>query len=174
MIALRSETSKAVDSERTSLSDVFESEQMEHESYELKWAGEKDAEAYKKKLEQERRDSFKFRNEERVRHAKVMEELKSIAREQETESLMLKWAGEEDAKAYLAQLEEERRQSFKLRNKEGRRHRELDEEAHHQAVQEAHNDEMLQAACKSLGLSICHAVHFRISHHSSYSLLLLL
>jgi hypothetical protein len=31
---------------------------MEHESYELKWAGEKDAEAYKKKLEQEQRDSF--------------------------------------------------------------------------------------------------------------------
>ena len=43
-------------------------QQMEHESYELKWAGEKDAEAYKKKLEQERRDSFKFRNEERARH----------------------------------------------------------------------------------------------------------
>jgi hypothetical protein len=122
-------------------------QQMEHESYELKWAGEKDAEAYKKKLEQERRGSFKFRNEERARHAKVMEELKSIALEKETESLMLKWAGEEDAKAYLAQLEEERRQSFKLRNMEGRRHRELDEEAHNQAVQDAHDEEKLQAAC---------------------------
>jgi hypothetical protein len=125
-------------------------QQMEHESYELKWAGEKDAEAYKKRLEEERRDSFKFRNEERARHAKVLEELKSIALEKETESLMLKWAGEEDAKAYLAQLEEERRQSFKLRNMEGRRHRELDEDAHNQAVQEAHDEEKLQAACKSL------------------------
>jgi hypothetical protein len=76
-----------------------------------------------------------------------MEELKSIALEKETESLMLKWAGEEDAKAYLAQLEEERRQSFKLRNMEGRRHRELDEEAHNQAVQDAHDEEKLQAAC---------------------------
>jgi len=123
-------------------------QKKEHESYELKWAGEKDVEEYKKKMEQERRDSFKFRNEERSRHAKVMEELKSLAHEKETESLMLKWAGEEDAKAYLAKLEEERRQSFKFRNKEGRRHRELEEEAHQQAVKEAHVEEELQAACK--------------------------
>ena len=124
--------------------------QMEHQSYELKWAGEKDADAYKKKMEQERRDSFKFRVEERARHAKVMEELKSLAREQETESLMLKWAGENDAKAYLAKLEEERRQSFQFRNQEGRRHRELDEEVYQKAVQEAHVEEELQAACKLL------------------------
>lgn len=131
---------------------IAREQQAEHASYELKWAGEKDAEAYKKKLEQERRDSFKFRNEERVRHQKVMDELKSIAREQETESYVLKWAGEEDAKAYLAKLEEERRQSFQFRNREGKRHRELDEEAHQQAVHEAHVEEELQAACKFLEL----------------------
>jgi hypothetical protein len=45
---------------------------------------------------------------ELARRAKVMEELKSIAlvNKQETESVMLKWAGEKDAKAHLlAQLE---------------------------------------------------------------------
>jgi hypothetical protein len=45
---------------------------------------------------------------ELARRAKVMEELKSIAlvNKQETESFMLKWAGEKDAKApLLAQLE---------------------------------------------------------------------
>lgn len=151
--------------EEDSLRDMRE-QQMEHESYELKWAGEKDAEAYKKKLEQERRDSFKFRNEERARHQKVMDELKSLAHEQETESLMLKWAGEEDAKAYLSQLEEERRQSFQLRNREGKRHRDLDEEAHQGEVQEAHVEEELQAACTFvssplLSLSIIHCV---VSH----------
>lgn len=130
-------------------------QQREHESYELKWEGEKDAEAYKKKLEQERRDSFKFRNEERARHQKVMEELKSLAHEQETESLMLKWAGEEDAKAYLAQLEEERRKSFQLRNREGKRHRDLDEEAHQQALHDAHVEEELQAACKFFRVPFC-------------------
>lgn len=129
-------------------SRAAQEQQLEHESYELKWASEKDVEAYKKKLDQERRDSFKFRNEERARHQKVMEELMSIAREKETESFMLKWAGEEDAKVYLAKLEEERRQSFRLRNEEGRRHRELDEEAHQRLVKEAHVEEALQAACK--------------------------
>jgi hypothetical protein len=120
----------------------------EHDSYELKWAGEQDADAYRKQMEQERRDSFKFRNEERAKHAKVMEELRSIAQEKETESLMLKWAGENDAKAYLAQLEEERRQSFAFRNREGKRQRDLEAEEHHQRVQDAHTDEALQAACK--------------------------
>jgi hypothetical protein len=130
------------------LARASQDQQSEHKSYELKWAGEKDAEAYKRNLEQERRDSFKFRNKEKERHQKVMEELLSISRERETESFMLKWAGEEDAKAYLAKLEEERRQSFQLRNAEGRRRRKLDEEAHQQRVQEAHAEEALQATCK--------------------------
>ena len=140
-------------------SRAAQEQQLEHKSYELKWAGEKDVEAYKKKLDQERRDSFKFRNEERARHQKVMEELMSIAREKETESFVLKWAGEEDAKAYLAKLEEERRQSFQLRNEEGRRHRELDEEANQRRVQEAHVEEALQAACK---LSLSNLTRFSV------------
>ena len=36
----------------------------EHESYDLKWAGDNNAEDYKKKIAKERRKSFDFRNAE--------------------------------------------------------------------------------------------------------------
>ena len=36
----------------------------EHKSYELKWAGDSDAEDHKKKIAKERRESFDFRNAE--------------------------------------------------------------------------------------------------------------
>ena len=99
----------------------------EHASYELKWAGEKDAEAYKKQLEQERRDSFKFRHTEG--HRQREEEALRRSEEQNTEhaSYELKWAGEKDAEAYKKQLEQERRDSFKFRHTEG--HRQREEEA---------------------------------------------
>ena len=119
--------------------------QEAHASYELKWAGEKDSEAYKRQLEKERRESLANRNKERLKHATVMEELRELAREKETESLVLKWAGENDAKAYLAQCEEERRLSLKLRNAEGKRHREFEEEKRMEALAAAHEDEVLQA-----------------------------
>ena len=118
----------------------------EHAGYELKWAGEKDAEAYQRQLEKERRESLARRNQERARHAQVMEELRTISREQETESLVLKWAGEEDAKKYLSKLEEERRKSFQLRGKESRHHREVEEELHGQELNQAHADEELRVA----------------------------
>ena len=89
-----------------------------------------------------------------------MEELTSLAREKETESLMLKWAGENDTKAYLKQLEDERRLSLQFRNQEGRRHRELDEEAHQKKVQESHVEEALQAGCK---FALSAPIHFVIS-----------
>jgi len=120
----------------------------EHESYELKWAGEKDTEEYKKQLEAERRDSFAFRNAEGVRHRAVMEELRSLSREKESESLMLKWAGENDAKAYLEEQKELRRISFQLRNQEGKRHREIDEEKRIEEVQEAAKEEKLKTECR--------------------------
>ena len=41
--------------------------QEEHDSYELKWAGERDTKEYKKKCEEQRRESFAFRNAEGVR-----------------------------------------------------------------------------------------------------------
>jgi len=128
----------------------------EHESYELKWAGERDAEEYKKQVAQEERDDLAFRNEEARNHDAVMKELVCLAKEQEHESYMLKWAGENDAKAYLAQEEEFRRQSLAFRNAEGRRHRELDEEERViQIIRSAENEE-LNAACKYCGLSYFH------------------
>ena len=81
-------------------------------------AGEKDAEKYRKEMLEERRKSLAGRNKESARHAKVMQELRALSIEQETESFMLKFAAQDDAKAYLAKLAEERRQSLELRGKE--------------------------------------------------------
>jgi hypothetical protein len=120
----------------------------EHASYELKWAGERDAEAYRKRMQEERRKSLAGRNKESARHAKVMEELRCIAREKEAESYMLKFAGERDAKAHLAKLAEERRKSLQLRAKEARKIRQYEEEEHAKAVQEAIADGLLKSECK--------------------------
>lgn len=120
----------------------------EHESYEHKWAGERDAEEYKKKCEQERRESFAFRGRECVRRRAVMEELQALAKEKEHESYVLKWAAQDDAKAYLAEVAEERRKSFAFRNLEGRRHRQIDEENRCEELQKAHELEDLRSACK--------------------------
>lgn len=125
-----------------------EKQNSDHASYELKWDGERDAADYKKQLEEERRNSLAFRNEQRSKQQIVMQELKNLAHEQETEWLALKWAGEDDAKAYLAELDEKRRESLRLRNEEGSRHRKLDAEAREREIMEAHADEELRAACK--------------------------
>ncbi len=126
----------------------------EHNYYEHKWAGERDAEEYKKKCEQERRESFALRGRECVRHRAVMEELKELAKEKEHEGYVLKWAAQEDAKAYLAEMAEERRKSFAFRNQEGRRHRLLDEQMRCEEVQKAHELEQVRSECESLSLSI--------------------
>jgi hypothetical protein len=120
----------------------------EHKSYELKWAGERDAEAYQKHMQEERRKSLAGRNKESARHAKVMEELRSLAKEKEAESFMLKWAAEEDVKAYLAKVAEERRQSLQFRAKEARKRRQLEQEEHAKAVHEALVEGALQSDCK--------------------------
>eukprot|EP00569_Conticribra_weissflogii_P017732 CAMPEP_0171446618 /NCGR_PEP_ID=MMETSP0881-20121228/38688_1 /TAXON_ID=67004 /ORGANISM="Thalassiosira weissflogii, Strain CCMP1336" /LENGTH=810 /DNA_ID=CAMNT_0011971011 /DNA_START=223 /DNA_END=2656 /DNA_ORIENTATION=+ len=122
--------------------------QKEHESYELKWAGERDAEEYKKQLARERRESLAFRNAEAARHDAVMAELLNLAREKEHESYMLQWAGENDAKKYMADQEELRRQSLAFRNAEGRRHREIDEEMKRKVVMENAENEAIAAACQ--------------------------
>lgn len=117
----------------------------EHQSYELKWAGERDAEAYQRKVERLRRESLARRNAESVHHAQVMEELRVLAREQETESYVLKWAGEKDAKDYLARMAEERRQSLQLRGKQTVHHRQVESEQHDRELMQAHQDEDLRA-----------------------------
>jgi hypothetical protein len=136
--------------EQRSLADTQRAaeRQADQESFELKRAANKDVDEYRKKEEQERRESLAFRNQEKARHAKVMEELNGLAREQEAESYMLKWGGENDAKEYQAQLEEERRKSLQFRNEEGRRHREINDELHHKQVLQNQLDEELRAAGK--------------------------
>lgn len=122
----------------------------EHESFMLKWAGEKDAESYKKRMQADRRKSLAGRNKESKRHAEVMQELKSLAQEREAESFMLKWAGENDTKEYLVKMAEERRKSLQFRGHEAKRVRDLEEEQHAQKVQQAIADGTLQSECKLL------------------------
>ena len=121
----------------------------EHESYELKFGGERDADEYRKKMAEERRKSLAGRNKESARHAEVMQELRSIAQEKEAESFMLKWAGENDAKAYIAKVAEERRKSLQFRGQEAKKHREFEEEEHQKAVASALEDGKLQSQCKT-------------------------
>ena len=122
--------------------------EQEHASYELKWAGEKDAEAYEQQMREERRKSLAARNKESARHAQVMSELRSIAQEQESESYMLKWAGENDAKEYLKKMQEERRKSLQQRGEHSKEVRQWEEDQHNQRVNEAIQDGILQSECK--------------------------
>ena len=108
------------------------------------------AEEYKRKMQEERRMSLAGRNKESVRHAQVMQELKSLAQEEQAESFMLKWAGEKDAEAYIAQMAEERRKSLHFRGEEAKRHRLLEEDEHEKSVQSAIAEGLLQSECKSL------------------------
>ena len=143
-LALRNKTAKAQRDEQAKRDD--EAFQKEHLSYEMKWDGEKDAEAYHRKLAKEHRESLHFRNKESLRHAKVMDELRSLAFQKEHEWHMAMLADHRDVKAYIANCEKERRESLAFRNKEGKRHRDLEEEWHTQEVAAAHEDEELRAA----------------------------
>jgi hypothetical protein len=120
----------------------------EQRSYELKWEGERDAEAYRERMKEERRKSLAGRNKESARHAKVMEELRSIAIENEAQSFMLKFSAENDAKEYVAKLAEERRKSLQLRGIEARKRRQLEEEEHSKAIESALIEGALQSDCK--------------------------
>lgn len=127
---------------------AYEAMIAEHESYELKWAGERDAEAYKKRMNEERRKSLAGRNKESARHAKAMEEIRSLAKEREAKSFMLKFEAERDAKAYLAKLAEQRRQSLQLRAKDARKIRQYEEEEHSKAIENALIEGALQSDCQ--------------------------
>jgi len=61
---------KRLEKEDKAANDLCE----QHDSYELKWAGENDTEEYKKKCEKHRRESFAFRNAEGVRQRLEKEE----------------------------------------------------------------------------------------------------
>ena len=120
----------------------------QHESYELKWAGERDADNYQRQMDEKRRESLNYRNQEAARHTAVMMELLSLAQERERESYMLKWAGENDATQYITEQAELCRQSLAFRNAEGKRHRDIDEETRVKNSNEIAKNEELSAACE--------------------------
>ena len=74
-----------------------------------------------------------------------MEELKCLAKEQENESFVLKWAAQDDVKEYLERCAEERRKSLAFRNKEGKRHRDLEEQWRLEELEKAHERSIVQS-----------------------------
>ena len=65
-----------------------------HSSYELKWAGEKDAEAYKKQCKEDRRKSLAGRNFEGGRIKEETEQQRTAELQHQSASYELKWEGE--------------------------------------------------------------------------------
>ena len=94
-----------------------------HDSYELKWDGERDNKEYKKKREEQRRESFNFCNDEGVRKRLEKEDKAANYLCKQHNSYKLKWDGECDTKEYEKKCEEQRRESLDFRNAEGVRQR---------------------------------------------------
>jgi len=149
-LSLQERNVKAIQQRQLTEEQKSKELQAEQQSFQLKRAADKDVEKYREQTEQERRESLAFRNQEKVRHAKVMEELNSLAKEEQAESYRLKWEGERDAKAYEAQLEEERRKSLYFRNQEARRHKNIADQARQDELLAISQDEALRAASMSL------------------------
>ena len=124
--------------------------EQEHQSYELKWLGEKDVESHRRAEARARRESTRRRNEESVRHAHVMDELRSLAQQKETESLMLKWDAERDVQQYKEDMAEQRRRSLRNGNREAKRQRDLVEQDRQDEIHKAHQDETIKALGKGL------------------------
>ena len=118
----------------------------DHESYELKWAGQRDADTYKHQMAEERRQSFAGRNKNHSQQRRVMAELESIQKEKAHESHMLNWAAANDALAYQKQMEEERRLSLQGRGELARVHREVEEEQRQETLNQQYEDADLSAA----------------------------
>ncbi|GMH73521.1 hypothetical protein TrLO_g10605 [Triparma laevis f. longispina] len=118
----------------------------EHESFELKWAGQDDAKAYQQHLRDERRKSFAARNENHSQQRKIVQEIEEIAKEKEHESMLLKWAAQEDGKAYRKRCEEERRMSLVGRGEQARHEKLIDEENKMNALNQQHYDSELASA----------------------------
>ncbi|GMH59879.1 hypothetical protein TL16_g02921 [Triparma laevis f. inornata] len=119
---------------------------FEHESFELKWAGQDDAKAYQQHLRDERRKSFAARNENHSQQRKIVQEIEEIAKEKEYESMLLKWAAQEDGKAYRKRCEEARRMSLIGRGEQARHEKVIDEENKMNALNQQHYDSELAAA----------------------------
>lgn len=139
----RNQAARAVrEKTREKASDSFS---LAQKSSELERLAHKDVEDYKKHQELRRRESLSRHNKKRIEHAEVMAELESLAREKETESYVLKCAGENDANAYHDRLAEERRQSLQLRGKQVVHNRQIEIEQRDGALAQAHQDEAMRA-----------------------------
>jgi hypothetical protein len=88
------------------------------------------------------------RNKESTRHAEVMQELRSLEQEKEAESFVMKWAGEKDAKAYIAKMADDRRKSLQFRGQEAKKHRMYEDQEHQNAIESASAEAALQSDCK--------------------------
>ncbi|GMH60400.1 hypothetical protein TL16_g03039 [Triparma laevis f. inornata] len=108
-------------SEQKNLLEEQRHEQLEedHESYELSAAGMRDADAYKRKLAEDRRKSFQGRNDATSRAAKWAEEARQHQLQEEHESYELAWAGQDDAAAYKKFLAKQEAADFAKRNEDG-------------------------------------------------------
>ena len=95
----------------------------ESQSIQLKLAGERDADAYRRQMAEERRQSHEFRHQEAFRQREEAEQRRAEEVAAESASIQLKLAGERDADDYRRQMAEERRQSYAFRNAEVKRHR---------------------------------------------------
>ena len=98
-----------------------EESDIEHENYELKAAAHRDAVEYKKRLNDERRESLASRNQNAKKQREQICNKQQADFDTEHESYLLKWEAEKDAEAYKKQLEYERRNSIATRNKEAQR-----------------------------------------------------
>ena len=99
-----------------------------HGSYELKWAGERDADAYRNKVAKEQRNIFALRNAEDKFIHEIQDEINVDECQRAHESYKLKCAGERDANEHKKQMREEQRKSFEFRNAEGKRQHDLQAE----------------------------------------------
>ena len=109
-----------------------------HESYEEKWAGEKDADEYKKITAEKQRERFAFQNSEGKRQWDDQTEMEADERNRHHDSYELKWAGDSNAEDYKKKIAKERRESFAFRNAEGKRQQYLQAEKDAEYIQRVH------------------------------------
>ena len=117
----------------------------ESESIQLKLAGERDADGYRREMDEERRKSFAFRNEEGRRQREEEEQQRIDGVIAESESIQLKLAGERDADAYRRQMAARKRASLQYRNKEGRIHRMVEANQRANELNQRHVDSKLRS-----------------------------
>jgi len=135
-------------SEQKNLLEEQRHEQLEedHEYYELSAAGMRDADAYKRKLTEDRRKSFQGRNDATSRAAKWAEEARQHQLQEEHESYELAWAGQDDAAAYKKFLAKQEAADFAKRNEDGFDAKARLEQQRHEQLAADHESYELTAA----------------------------